>query len=112
MTNKDQHQAYLRKIEHNTNKYRYYSLQIDPDLFGRWSLFREWGRLDDEGGTLRMDSFDNEGEAIAHLKEITRQKRKRGYQLGANRSLPTGSVAKTEKASYACLRIGRHPKKN
>lgn len=40
------HHTYLTKIEHNTNQYRYYSLRVDPDLFGRWSLFRQWGRLD------------------------------------------------------------------
>ena len=73
------HYTYLTKIDDTANQYRYYSLRVDPDLFGRWSLFRQWGRLDYEGGSLRMDSFESEEEAISHLKKITKQKRKRGY---------------------------------
>ncbi len=73
-------QTYLTKIDHSTNQYRYYSLRVDPDLFGRWSLFRQWGRLDYEGGSLRMDSFGSEEEALHSLLKITRQKLRRGYR--------------------------------
>ncbi len=34
------HHIYLTKVDPNANQYRYYSLRIDPDLFGQWSLFR------------------------------------------------------------------------
>lgn len=74
------HQTYLTKIDPNANQYRYYSLRVDPDLFGQWSLFRQWGRLDYEGGSLRIDSFENEEEAMIHLVKITKQKMRRGYQ--------------------------------
>ncbi len=79
MTNAPHH-AYLTKIEHSTNQYRYYSLRVDPDLFGRWSLFRQWGRLDTDGGAIRQDSFESEEVALLRLAKITEQKRKRGYQ--------------------------------
>jgi predicted DNA-binding WGR domain protein len=72
--------AYLTKIDHNANQYRYYSLRIDPDLFGCWSLFREWGRLETDGGTVRIDSFKSEIEAVNRLVRITQQKQKHGYQ--------------------------------
>ncbi len=74
------HHTYLTKIDPAANQYRYYSLRVDPDFFGRWSLFREWGRLDANGGTLRMESFGSEGEALHRLVKITRQKLKRGYR--------------------------------
>ena len=74
------HQAYLTKIDPEANQYRYYSLRVDPDLFGRWSLFRQWGRLDTEGGAIRQDSFESEEEALNRLNRITKQKKKRGYQ--------------------------------
>jgi predicted DNA-binding WGR domain protein len=70
--------AYLTKIDHDAKQYRYYSLRIDPDLFGRWSLFREWGRLDSEGGVVRIDSFESEIEAMNRLVKVTQQKQKRG----------------------------------
>ena len=72
--------TYLTKIDHEANQYRYYSLRVDPDLFGRWSLFREWGRLDSDGGAIRIDSFGSEVEAMNTLVKITQQKQKRGYQ--------------------------------
>ena len=71
---------YLMKIDHSTNQYRYYSIRIDPDLFGRWTLIRQWGRLDYDGGRLRMDRFESEKEALDRLTEIVIQKKKRGYQ--------------------------------
>ncbi len=74
------HHTYLTKIDPNVNQYRYYSLRVDPDLFGRWSLFRQWGRLDTQGGVIRMDSFENEEEAISRLAKITTQKIRRGYR--------------------------------
>ncbi len=74
------HHTYLTKVDPSANQYRYYSLRVDPDLFGRWSLFRQWGRLDYEGGSIRMDSFESEAEAITSLLKITRQKLGRGYR--------------------------------
>ena len=72
--------AYLTKTDHETNQYRYYSLRVDPDLFGRWSLFRQWGRLDSNGGTVRIESFESECEALSRMVNVTEQKQKRGYQ--------------------------------
>ena len=72
-------QTYLIRIDEQANQYRYYSMRIDPDLFGRWSLVRQWGRLDTSGGTLRMDSFENEQAAVDQLAKIVKQKLKRGY---------------------------------
>lgn len=72
--------TYLTKIDHSANQYRYYSVRVDPDLFGAWTLFRQWGRIDAEGGTLRMDSFYSEAEALTQLSKILKQKRNRGYQ--------------------------------
>lgn len=74
------HQTRLTKINHSENQCRYYSLRIDPDLFGGWTLIRQWGRLDKDGGAIRMDSFESEEVATNRLTKITQQKRKRGYQ--------------------------------
>ncbi len=73
-------QTYLTKVDPSTNQYRYYNLRVDPDLFGRWSLFRQWGRLDTQGGALRIESFESEEEAMSRLVKITTQKIRRGYR--------------------------------
>ena len=62
------------------NPYRYYSNWIDADLFGGWTLIRQWVRLDADGGQLRFDSFESEKEALSRLSEIVTQKKKRGFQ--------------------------------
>lgn len=73
--------TYLTKIVPSKNQQRYYSLRVDPDLFGCWSLVRQWGRLDADGGTLRFDSYPTEDEALRKLDELTIQKQNRGYDL-------------------------------
>jgi hypothetical protein len=35
----------LRKIDPSCNMRRYYSLSVQPDLFGNACLVREWGRI-------------------------------------------------------------------
>ena len=74
------HQTRLTKIDHSINQYRYYSLRVDPDLFGGWTLIRQWGRLDKNGGAIRMECFESEEVATNRLTTISQQKRKRGYQ--------------------------------
>ncbi len=74
------HHTYLTKIDPNTNQCRYYSLRVDPDLFGRWSLFRQWGRLDTQGGAIRIESFESEETAMNRLVKIMTQKIRRGYR--------------------------------
>ncbi len=74
------HHTHLTKIDHSDNQYWYYSLRVDPDLFGGWTLIHQWGKLETDDGTLHMESFDSEELATSRLTKITQQKRKRGYQ--------------------------------
>ena len=71
--------VYLTRVDASANYYRYYSVRVDPDLFGRWSLIRQWGRLDYDGGAMRIDSFETEALALGKMGEIVGQKRRRGY---------------------------------
>ena len=36
---------YLTKIDAARNLARFYSLDLQPDLFGGWALVRRWGRI-------------------------------------------------------------------
>lgn len=67
------------KIEARADCYRFYRLALWPDLFGGWSLVREWGRLGQEG-TLRLRSFATEAEAEAAMREECRRRVRRGYR--------------------------------
>ena len=48
------------------------------NLFGEWTLLREWGRIG-QGGQVRMDWFSDEGQAVAALITLEAAKRFRGY---------------------------------
>jgi predicted DNA-binding WGR domain protein len=70
--------CYLIKVDTEKNQRSFYSLHLAPDLFGGWSVVREWGRLG-SGGTLRLDPFDSETAAQDALEGIKAAKLKKGY---------------------------------
>ena len=45
---------------------RFYRMAVMPNLFGEWTLYREWGRIG-QGGQVRMDWFEDEKQAVAAL---------------------------------------------
>jgi len=71
-------QASLARIRPEINEWRFYRLEVWPDLFGRALLMRQWGRIGTEG-RRRLDPYPDAGAAINALAAILRSKRKRGY---------------------------------
>lgn len=68
-------QTYLEKRQPTNNVARFYRMSVMPNLFGEWTLLREWGRM----GQVRMDWFSDEGQAIAALVTLKAAKRLHGY---------------------------------
>lgn len=71
-------QTYLEKRQPANNVVRFYRMSVMPNLFGEWTLLREWGRIG-QGGQVRMDWFSDEGQAVAALVTLETSKRQRGY---------------------------------
>ena len=71
-------QTYLEKRDASKNQARFYRMVVLPNLFGEWTLYREWGRIG-QGGHVRMDWFDSEELAVAALIRLEAAKRQRGY---------------------------------
>lgn len=69
---------YVQRIDAAKNMARYYTMSIEPDLFGGASLVRRWGRIGTRGKE-RIDLFKDERQAIRHFLFLARQKRARGY---------------------------------
>jgi predicted DNA-binding WGR domain protein len=68
----------LTCIERTKNMQRFYKLDVQPDLFGGWSLIREWGRLG-RAGQVRMENYPTRGTAdLAMIGHYSRKARK-GY---------------------------------
>ena len=72
------HSTRLQKRDPEHNQYRYYLLTVQPNLFGTWSLVREWGRIG-RPGRMQIDLCDTREEAAAAFERKLRQKQRRGY---------------------------------
>ena len=71
-------QTYLEKRQPAKNVARFYRMAVMPNLFGEWTLYREWGRIG-QGGQVRMEGFADENQAVAALIMLEASKRRRGY---------------------------------
>jgi len=56
-------QTYLKKRQPAKNMSRFYRMEVLPNQFGEWTLYREWGRIG-QGGQVRMDWFADEDQAL------------------------------------------------
>jgi predicted DNA-binding WGR domain protein len=70
--------ATLIRVRPECNEWRFYRLEVWPDLFGRALLSRQWGRIGAEG-RRRLDPHPDPGAAINALARIAHAKRRRGY---------------------------------
>lgn len=70
--------AHLEKLDPTKNIARYYRMSVLPNLFGEWTLRREWGRIG-RSGQVRMDLFRSQVEAESALETLTDAKQKRDY---------------------------------
>jgi predicted DNA-binding WGR domain protein len=71
-------QTYLEKRIPAKNLALFYRIAVLPNLFGEWTLYREWGRIG-YGSRVRMEWFLDETEARAALITLEASKRSRGY---------------------------------
>ena len=69
----------LFRIDHSRNMRRYYSADIQPNLFGGHSLIRTWGRIGSSGQVMIV-FFDSEIEANGAKAKLIKMKLSRGYQ--------------------------------
>lgn len=70
--------VHLRRVDPAQNMRRFYSLSIQPTLFGGASLIRDWGRIGTRGQTM-METFDTADDADLAFDRLERRKRRRGY---------------------------------
>jgi predicted DNA-binding WGR domain protein len=65
------------------NQERFYRMTICLDLFGEVSLMREYGRLGQRGGQLKLKSFPDEDAARKDFDRLLKQKLRHGYVVVA-----------------------------
>ena len=72
-------EIHLEKHDPGRNVARYYRMSVHPNLFGEWTLQREWGRIG-QGGRVRLDLFRSEAEAERALSVLEGSKQRRAYE--------------------------------
>nr|WP_244625258.1 WGR domain-containing protein [Rhizobium daejeonense] len=77
---------YLERTSKAKNIARFYSISIEPNLFGDPCLTRRWGRIGTMGQRM-VHHCGAEKEAVVRFLELLRQKRARGYS-----TVPGGSA--------------------
>ena len=77
----------MRRVEPARNMARFYSLDVERDLFGRVVLVRRWGRIG-TSGKVRLDEYEGEGAALAALHALERRKGRQGDWGGSLRPKP------------------------
>ena len=68
----------LERYDMAKNIARYYRMTVTPNLFGEWTLQREWGRIG-KGGQVRLDLFATAAEAMRALHRLKHAKLNRCY---------------------------------
>jgi predicted DNA-binding WGR domain protein len=69
---------HLHRVDPALNMRRFYSLTIQPTLFGGASVIRNWGRIGTNGQAM-TETFDEPDEAQRVLRRLETMKRRRGY---------------------------------
>ncbi|MEY9607071.1 putative DNA-binding WGR domain protein [Bradyrhizobium japonicum] len=69
----------LTRIDNSRNMSRFYRLDVQPTLFGGWSLVKEWGRIG-RAGTVRVEFHRSRGRADFAMALSWTRKLKAGYR--------------------------------
>ena len=70
---------HLRRIDPDRNMARFYTMSVQPNLFGEWLLLREWGRIGSAGRFVTR-GFASECEAALAMAEHLKAKLGNGYE--------------------------------
>jgi len=71
---------YVERVDPDRNMARFYTLAIEPTLFGTPRLLRRWGRIGTSGRTM-VHHFEREEEAVDLFLALLRERRAHGYRL-------------------------------
>lgn len=79
MSQKETGPVHLHRTDPSQNMRRFYTLVIQPTLFGGATVIRNWGRIGTNGQTM-METFDQIVQAEHAWDQLERAKRRRGYR--------------------------------
>jgi predicted DNA-binding WGR domain protein len=79
MSNNPPSETVLHRVDPTQNMARFYSLSLQPTLFGEVSVVRAWGRIGTRG-RMKIDSYPTGQDAATAFDHLEKLKRRRGYR--------------------------------
>ena len=79
---------HLTRTDPARNMARFYTMALQPTLFGEWALLREWGRIG-SAGRLVSCRFASEREAALAMAEHLEAKLRKGLNSGRRKRSST-----------------------
>lgn len=70
--------SYLTRTDAERNMRRFYRLDVQPTLVGKFALFREWGRIG-RAGQVKSTPYPTPADAIDAFRKQQQCKVRRGY---------------------------------
>lgn len=63
------------------SKYRYYTVRLQKNLFGEWTLIKSWGGLKNRLGNYSILTCSSLDEALRDVQNTNEVRSKRGYEV-------------------------------
>lgn len=71
--------THLQRCDRDTNCFRFWQIEVAPDLFGTWCVTRSWGRIG-AAGRQQILSHPDPASACATAQRLVAAKHRRGYR--------------------------------
>ena len=68
------------ELWHWQSESRYYTVRLQTDLFGYWSLTRNWGGRRNRINGCKLKAFEKYDDAKKDVEKIFTIRKKRGYE--------------------------------
>jgi predicted DNA-binding WGR domain protein len=86
------YRLYVERVDPDRNMARFYTLAIEPTLFGTPRLLRRWGKIGTSGRTM-VHHFEREEDGVALFLELLRERQAHGYRVKQAMALASGRCA-------------------
>lgn len=60
---------------------RYYIVRLQKNLFDEWTLIKSWGGLQNNLGSLAIQTFTHINDAFIEIANIAKKREKRNYKI-------------------------------
>jgi predicted DNA-binding WGR domain protein len=65
----------------NHEKQRYYTVRLEQDLFGDWTLVSCWGGRHSKRGGMQIKRLEGYEQGLAAIEQLAKRRRQHGYAL-------------------------------